>query len=173
MCDAKDSSGFCGQNRYIVPKRVDDANDFYCCRYDYLKKKNLPISHQSKFEIEVCIFNSIKTQTVDFHCYKILLADYQDRDTKAKINPPNPYVNLTAVEGKSHLRLKFKFTLVELQVISNRSPFLRITVSFSDSMISGGTSGTGSIDHNRDYHVCCWTAHLYKHVDRKGHFSLR
>lgn len=56
----------------------------------------------------------------------------------------SPYINLTAVEGKSHLRLKSGLTLVELQVSSNCSPFFRITVSFWDSVITGGISGTGS-----------------------------
>lgn len=74
-------------------------------------------------------------------------------DVEAEENEPvNPYVNLTAAEGKSHLRLKSGLTLVELQVISNCSPFLRITLSFWDSMTTGGNSGTGSRDQKLHYH---------------------
>lgn len=67
-------------------------------------------------------------------------------------------MNLTAVEGKSHLTLKSGLTLVELQVISNGSPFLRITVSFLDSVTTGGTSGTGSrnVKAALSYHIIDW-----------------
>ena len=69
-----------------------------------------------------------------------------DSDIETEEKPVSPFISLTAVEGKSHLTLKSGLTLVELQVTSNCSPFLRITVSFWDSAITGGTSGTARRD---------------------------
>lgn len=66
----------------------------------------------------------------------------------------NPCVNLTTVAGKSHLRLKSGFTLLELQVTANCSPSLRMTLPFWDSVTAGGSSGTAWKDQKQ--HYCNW-----------------
>lgn len=85
-----------------------------------------------------------------FHILKVNHPGHREKEDN---QPVNPYVNLTAIRGKSHLRLKSGLMLVELHLISNCSPFLRMTVSFSDSTTTGGKSGTGSKDQKQHYHI--------------------
>ena len=74
----------------------------------------------------------------------LLLDKWVTQKQKQPVVAVNLYINLTAVEGKLHLRLKSGLTLVELQVSSNFSPLLKMTVFFWDSVMTGGASGTGS-----------------------------
>lgn len=82
-------------------------------------------------------------------CLRSITSQWKEKENQHV----NPCVNLTTVAGKSHLRLKSGFTLLELQVTANCSPSLRMTLPFWDSVTAGGSSGTGWKDQK---HYCNW-----------------
>lgn len=75
----------------------------------------------------------------------------------------NPWIILTAVDGKSHLRMTSALTLEELQVSSNCSPVLKMTLSFWDSVITGRNSGTESRDSKSN---CIKVLYLWVHLNQ-------